>query len=103
MNEKPAWQIYLEHRGAGRPRFYAARLRAVGGRWLVARHWGFVGRAGGWHRSRVHATEAEAERELARLAARRRREGYRPASEARREVAHRQLAIPIDGETRKLG
>jgi predicted DNA-binding WGR domain protein len=90
-----ARRIYLEYRAAvGRPRFYAARVRRVEGHWLVARHWGFVG-CPGWHLSRVYASEAEAARALARLAARRERDGYRPATgpgAAKRE----QLVMPLE-------
>jgi predicted DNA-binding WGR domain protein len=88
-------RIYLEYREAGRPRFYAARMRRVEGHWLIARRWGYVG-CPGWHLSRVYATEADAARALARLAARRARDGYRPATPPGAET-DAQLAMPLDG------
>jgi predicted DNA-binding WGR domain protein len=91
-----ARRIYLEYRAAaGRPRFYAARVRRVEGHWLVARHWGYVG-CPGWYLSRVYATEADAARALARLAARRARDGYQPVAAPGAE-ADDQLSMSLEG------
>jgi predicted DNA-binding WGR domain protein len=97
MHRNSLRRVYLEYRaGAGRPRFYAARLQAAGGHWLVVRHWGFVGRPG-WYKSRAHLTEDDAERELRRLLRRREREGYEPASAHSGAAAVFQLVIPMEG------
>lgn len=88
-----ARQIYLEYRAAGRPRFYAARVRQVAGHWLVARHWGYIG-CPGWYLSRVYANEADAARALARLAARRAREGYQAVATAANDE---QLGMVLEG------